>query len=605
MASASPTTGAVPSVAGGPSSASGPDEELLDPPPTTRRSLHLAAIATYLALSLVLWAHVWFGGSPAGSITCNCGDTAQQVWWLEWLPWALGHGHNPLLTNALWARFGGVNALANTSWFAPAAVLSPVTLLFGPVAAFNVANLLAPVLSGWAAFALAGRITRRTGARLVAGGLYAFSPYVLRNTVLGHVGGTLTAYLPLVLLLGLQLLSRGARPVRIGLLLGLLTVLEFFTSLEVLALTAVTGTICLVGAAISRPRLVASARRRLLIAGSVGASLAAAVLGYPIWFYLAGPRHVVGPFWHVTASAPGNIVLPGPDVFNAHTSLTTVGYLGPQGPNTDYLGVGILLAVAASSPLWWRRPSCRILVGVGVVSWVLEFIPPRLWARVPWLSSIFPMRFALPVSLCVGLLLAASIDGWWSAATRWCPRQGRGRRATKAGVVLLSTVAFIPLVGAYSLPLRVTSATVPTWFERGAPRLPRGTAVLTVPFAYSISSRPMAWQAETDDDFDLIGGWAFVPGGNSVDDEIMSPMGGAVAALRSLSSDPRGVTITDQEEIRAALTRWRPLVVVVIPRYAKAGTVPAITDILGLSPAWTDGAWVWTLHPTTRLGRPS
>ncbi len=56
------------------------------------------------------------------------------------------------------------------------------------------ANLLAPVVSGWAAFTLAGRISDRTASRLVAGGLYAFSPFILRNTVLGHLDLTLTAY---------------------------------------------------------------------------------------------------------------------------------------------------------------------------------------------------------------------------------------------------------------------------------------------------------------------------------------------------------------------------------------------------------------------------
>ena len=131
----------------------------------------------------------------------------QQVWWLEWLPWAVTHGHSPFLTNAMWSRLGGATCCP-TPVGSPAAVLSPVTLLFGPVASFNVANLLAPVLSGWAAFALAGRFSRLAGARIIAGGLYAFSPFVLRNTVLGHLDLTLTAYLPLLLLLGLRLLSR-------------------------------------------------------------------------------------------------------------------------------------------------------------------------------------------------------------------------------------------------------------------------------------------------------------------------------------------------------------------------------------------------------------
>jgi hypothetical protein len=555
-------------------------------------------------VAVVLWAHVWIGGNPAHAITCNCGDTVQEVWWFEWLPWAVTHGHNPLLTNAIWARFGGVNVLSNTSWLAPAALLSPITLLFGPVASFNVANLLAPVVSGWAAFALAGRISSRTATRLVAGGLYAFSPFIVRNTVLGHLDLTLTAYLPLVLLLGLRLLSREARPVLTGLSLGLLTVLEFFTSLEVLALTAVTGALCVLGVLILRPGMVASARRPLVVAGSVATMLATVVLAYPIWFYLAGPRHVVGPYWPVSSSMPWRILQAGRNVFNTHTGLRGVGYLGPQGPNTDYLGAGLLIAVAASCPLWWRRRSCMIVAGVGIATWMLEFFPGRLWIKLPLLSSIVLVRFALPVSLCMGLLLAASIDAWWDAAARWRPTalSDWRRRAARIGIVGLMTLAFIPLIDTYSVPFRVTTATVPRWFEQDAPRLSPGTAVLTVPFAYSIASTPMAWQAETNDGFDLIGGWAFVPGDDGTRDEVMSKFGGPVAALRVLSSDPLGLTTGEQLAIRAALIHWRPLVVVVTPAYAKPGTVAALTDTLGFPPSWSDGAWVWNLGRSTGLG---
>jgi len=572
----------------------GSRKALLDQTPRTRAWHQATAVATYLAVSFVLWTHVWVGGNPAHAITCNCGDTVQQVWWLEWLPWAITHGHNPLLTNALWSRMGGVNALTNTSWFAPAAVLAPITLLFGPIASFNVANLLAPVLSGWAAFALAGRFSSRIGARLVAGGLYAFSPYMLRNTVLGHIDLTITAYLPLVLLLGLQLLSHYARPIRIGLWLGLLTITQFFTGLEVLALTAVTGSLCALGVVICRPKTVAAARKQLLTAAAVGASITAVVLAYPLWFYLAGLRHVAGPFWPVSSSSPWGLFTPGSSIFSVNTGLSAVGYLGPQGPNTDFLGIGLLLFVIVTFPLWRRQRSSVIVAYVAVVSWVLEFFPGRLWTKLPLLSSIELVRFALPVSLCIGPLLARSIDGWWGATGRWRPtRRSTGRRrGARMCFVALLAAAFIPLVDTYSVPFRVTTATVPPWFQKDASHLAEGTVVLTIPIAYSIASQPMAWQAETHDAFDLIGGWAFVPGGNGVDDEIVSHLRGPVAALRAVSGDPLGVTTAEQETIRAA----RPLVIVVIPEYAEPGTTGVMTAIVGFPPTWTDGAWVWTLH---------
>ncbi len=580
------------------------EERWLTPPPRTGLPLHLVAIATYLAVALVLWSHVWFGGNPAHSITCNCGDTVQQVWWFEWLPWAVTHGHDPFLTNAMWSRLGGVNVLSNTSWLAPAAVLSPVTLLFGPVASFNAANLLAPVLSGWAAFALAGRFSRLAGARIIAGGLYAFSPFVLRNTVLGHLDLTLTAYLPLVLLVGLRLLSREARPVGTGLLLGALTIAEFFTSLEVLAITAVTAGLCALGLVVCRPAMVVAAGRRLLAATLAGATLVAVVLAYPVWFYLEGPRHVAGPFWPVASASASGIISAGPNVFNAHTSLRAVGYLGPQGPNVDFLGVGLLVAIAASSPLWWRRRSCLVIAGVGVVTWTLEFVPAGLWARLPFLSNITVRRFALPVSLCAGLLLAASIDGWWRAAGRRWPGAAPAmrRRGARLAVMACVVLALVPIVDTYSLPFRITTAAVPAWFQHDAGKLPAGTAVLAIPFPYVVTSNPMGWQAETDDDFDLIGGFVFVPGGNGVDDEMMSALGGPVGALLELSTDPGGLTAAEREAIRSALIRWRPLVVVVIPQYARGGTLRALTGILGSPPTSSDGAWIWNVNGSTRIG---
>jgi hypothetical protein len=475
-------------------------------------------------------------------------------------------------------------------------------LLFGPVASFNVANRLAPVLSGWAAFALAGQMVRRPGSRLVAGALYAFSPYVLRNTVIGHLGLTLVPYLPLVLLLGLRLLRPGARPVRIGVLIGLLTILQFFTGLEVLALTAITGALCVAGALAWQRRVVSGARRPLAIAAGVSASLAVAVLAYPLWYFLDGPRHFTGPIWPASAATPQRILLPGSDTFSSLTSLKAVGYLGPQGPNTDYLGVGILVAIAISWRWLRRRPSCKILLAAGATCWVVEFLPTAIWSHLPVLWDIEQVRFALPVSLCIALLLAVSIECWWEVAIHRWPAASRKRSRAPLMVIGLTLVSLAPLLATYSLPLVVTTATAPKWFANDASHLAHGTAVVTFPFAYGIESQPMAWQAETHDAFDLVGGWAFVPGGDGVHDEIISPLGDPVSALKALGTDPLGVTSAEQEVVRAALVRWRPVAVVVIPSDAVTGTTEAVTATLGLSPRWTDGAWVWDLNPATRLG---
>jgi hypothetical protein len=575
---------------------------LFEAPERTPRRQQALAVALFLVLSLVLWAHVWFGGNPAHAITCNCGDSVEQVWWLEWLPWAVLHGHNPFLSNAMWARLGGVNAMANTSWFTPAALLSPITLLWGPVASFNVANLLAPVLSGWAAFTLAGRFTQRWVARLLTGALFAFSPYILRNTVLGHIDLTLAAYLPLVLLLGIKLLTRGARPVRLGLALGALAILQFFTGMEVMALSVVTGLLCAAGACLVWPRTVAAARHVLLRAGAVAAGVAAAVLAYPVWYFLHGPRHVLGPFWPVPTASPASIAVAGPNVFSTHTSLRAVGYLGAQGPNTDFLGIGLLLLILLSSPLWARHRAARIVAVVGVACWGLEFVPPGVWAKLPYVASVSPVRFALPVSLCAGLLVAFSVDGWLAAAARWSAPQS-WRRVFASGAVLVATVAaFIPLVGTLSLPFRVTTASVPPWFTHSAAHETTTPVILTVPFAYDLASAPMGWQAETNNSFDLVGGWAFIPGANGKNDEMISPLGGPVGAFRAVSRDPLAISVAAQESMRAAIEQWRPLTVIVIPHLARSDAIIVMAATLGRLPTWSGGVWVWHVGRETSLG---
>jgi hypothetical protein len=577
-------------------------EGLLHSPPSTPTRTYVLAIALFTLITVFLWSHVWITGNPAHAITCNCGDTVQQVWWFEWLPWAVVHGHNPLLSMKLFSRMGGVNVLSNTSWLLPAAVLSPITLLWGPVASFNVANLLAPILSGWAAFALAGWFSRRTVSRLVAAGLFAFSPFFMHNTVLGHLDLTLTAYLPLTFLLVLRLLSRDGRPVRIGILLGTLTILQFFVSLEVLAITAVTGALGVAGVWVFRSELFSAARQRLMTAAVVSSAMTAVVLAYPVWFYLFGPRHVDGPFWPVGPGKWWGLFFPGANFQNGLQRLATVGYLGARGADTDYLGVGVLLVLVISWPLLRRRRTYWVLAGMAVACWLLEWCPAVVWSKLPILSSIDEPRFALPLSLCVGLLTAIAIDAWWTRASTVSDEHADRRRWARVGVVVLFVVALIPLFGTYSIPFRVGTDTVPTWFTHEASAVPAGTAVLTIPFAYDISSRPMGWQAEVHDDFDLVGGWAFIPGHNGLSDQIVSHLGGGVDALNALSLDPGCVSAQQQQSIRVSILRWRPLVIVEIPTYALPGSLDAVTDTLGIPPTFQDGSWVWRLSASSTLG---
>jgi hypothetical protein len=96
----------------------------------------------------------WIGGSV---------DPILFIWYLRWLPFALAHGHDPLISTYLQVP-DGFNLLWNTSILLPAFVLSPVTLLFGAVVSYNLLATLALALSAWCAYLAFRRYVRPEAA---------------------------------------------------------------------------------------------------------------------------------------------------------------------------------------------------------------------------------------------------------------------------------------------------------------------------------------------------------------------------------------------------------------------------------------------------------
>src|ERR1700712_765114 len=107
-----------------------------------------ATAAAYLLASLTL-AHRLVPHLGTATAGWTSSDSYQFVWWMNWLPWSLAHGTNPLYTTYLHAP-AGVNGMWNTPVPVLAALFAPVTLTAGPVAAYNLAMVLGPVASGLA-----------------------------------------------------------------------------------------------------------------------------------------------------------------------------------------------------------------------------------------------------------------------------------------------------------------------------------------------------------------------------------------------------------------------------------------------------------------------
>src|SRR5580698_11388457 len=61
---------------------------------------HATWIVLFSLPGIVLWWHVWTG-HPSSTLTCACGDPAQQVWFMAWPAWALSHFTSVFFSHAV------------------------------------------------------------------------------------------------------------------------------------------------------------------------------------------------------------------------------------------------------------------------------------------------------------------------------------------------------------------------------------------------------------------------------------------------------------------------------------------------------------------------
>jgi hypothetical protein len=110
----------------------------------------IAVVGAYAALGIVPYWSYWNAGGAM--IAGKGGDSAMDAWFLAWMPHALTHGHNPLVTD--WGNYpAGINAITNTGMPPLGVIGAPVTGAFGAFATTTLFYTLAFPLSAIAGYA--------------------------------------------------------------------------------------------------------------------------------------------------------------------------------------------------------------------------------------------------------------------------------------------------------------------------------------------------------------------------------------------------------------------------------------------------------------------
>ncbi len=149
-------------------------------------SLHIGVLLLYTLLALVVTWPVMqhFTTGVVGRV--GGVDAYQNAWNLWWTAYALTHGQLPFQTPLLYYP-EGVNLFWQTLGFSQGVLVLPVTLLVGPLAAFNTVLLASFTLSGYITFLFARHLTGSAAAGLVAGAVFAFSPFHMEKVLDGNL----------------------------------------------------------------------------------------------------------------------------------------------------------------------------------------------------------------------------------------------------------------------------------------------------------------------------------------------------------------------------------------------------------------------------------
>jgi hypothetical protein len=454
----------------------------------------VVALAIYLGVAL-FWYRAAVG-HMSSACTCSLpGDAASVTWALAWFPHALFHGLNLLHTKAMWTPTG-INLAGATTIPLIAVLMAPVTSLWGPIVAYNVVTIAAPVAGAWCAYRLCRYATKSLYAAIIAGTIYGFGTYEIAQNG-GHVQMAVTFVPPLAALCVLRFLDGASSKRRFGIEMTVLLTAQMFMGTELLFTMTILGAVALalwwvLGPLEGRPQLRSAA---LVIAAAFAITLV-----FSCWYVYAllqAPAYAKDRGF----SFPTDLLsffTPMPYTWIGGSLFTGItGKFAGQAPETNaYLGVPLILIAFSVACSCWNERAVKLLSALLVISvvWVLGQnlyvlgvetvpLPYLLLAYLPGFNELLQGRIALYVELLCAVILAI-----WLATP--------SRRAVLRWSCGLLAVAFV-------LPNLINPSqrdrdvwTNPRFFASNMYKhyLRQGETIMPISWAW-FSEAPM-WQAE-------------------------------------------------------------------------------------------------------------
>ncbi|HUL28407.1 MAG TPA: hypothetical protein VLW44_21820 [Streptosporangiaceae bacterium] len=327
---------------------------------------HVLVLAGFLAAGVaVTWPRASY---LAGRVPLD-GDQIQYVWSFWWVARQVIHFGNPWFTTHLAAPVG-VQLGYDTLMPLPGVVMTPITLLFGPSASYNLLTIVAPGLAAYAMYRAARLWLPGQIGPIAAGAFYGLSGMLTSQDWL-HIHTAIgCVFLPLTLEVAVRL--RRDPTIGRGVVLGLVVGASVLTDQETAVLATIVAALALVPWLLGRP---SAARLRAVAVGAVTAAVIASpqVLAMLRAAGRGGPAQPpVTNYVRYAARLP-SLFAPSPrladfgltglaSIYNAHLSRHLAAAKAHEMLAT--FGVVLTLMAVLGLVVSWRRPRARPLAAL-------------------------------------------------------------------------------------------------------------------------------------------------------------------------------------------------------------------------------------------------
>lgn len=558
-------------------------------------------VVTYLVLAFLANWNAWSMGATRALQTSQ--DPKLNTWLLAWTPFAVSHGVNPLFSHWVNVPYG-VNYSANVAIPLLGIIVSPITAVWGPVAATNFVISLAFFSAAIGGYCFVRHWVTWRPAAFLGGLCFGFSPYIVAEGG-AHIHTMFVCLVPFIFLVLDEMFIRQRYSQRVlGPVLGLLLIAQYLIASEVLATTAVMVAIAAILIALFNWREVRPHLTAALPGAAVALGLAAVVLAFPIHYALSGPLHYnlvipSGQYQSDLLSA----VLPTSNQLIAPTSAAVISnqFANNLSENGAYLGIPFIILLLAAGVVGRRSKVVVISILLVLSAYVLSMgspllvhnkvtnvhLPGGILRHFPLFSGAVFARFSLFIFLFGALVLGLSVE-WLRRWQRW-PNRWAGLPVA----AIVSAVVLVPLIP--TLPYPELIVDTPSFFTTDAVNaVPQSSVAIVYPPTSPVDADSTLWQASAAMRFKMPDVYALVPVAGPVSPNWGSP----TVTSSTLLSLQSGAAVPRTEDIRKELTaewrNWDAKSIIMGPGGDEANARDFITWVVGKPPVFTHGIYLWS-----------